>query len=160
MLVDDMMTREVKLLNPDQTISDAVLEMAKHGISGAPVVDKNDQLVGIITENDILNALKNTGKKQLEMVYPSLSMVSVTFIETMEEKETIEAFKEIANTKVSDIMTKGVTTVQSGSKLALIVNLIILKGVNRIPVMDGGKVIGIVSRTDIIQGLAKSNILK
>ena len=159
MLVDDMMTREVKLLNPDQTISDAVLEMAKHGISGAPVVDKSGQLVGIITENDILSALKNTGKK-LEMVYPSLSMVSVTFIETMEEKETIEAFKEIANTKVSDIMTKGVTTVQSGSKLALVVNLIILKGVNRIPVMDGGKVIGIVSRTDIIQGLAKSNILK
>ena len=159
MLVDDMMTREVKLLNPDQTISDAVLELAKNGISGAPVVDTNGHLVGIITENDILNALKNTGKK-LEMVYPSLSMVSVSFIETMEEKETIEAFKEIANTKVSDIMTKGVTTVQSGSKLALIVNLIILKGVNRIPVMDGGNVIGIVSRADIIQGLAKSNILK
>jgi CBS domain-containing protein len=159
MLVDDMMTREVKLLNPDQTISDAVLELAKSGISGAPVVDRNGQLVGIITENDILNALKNTGK-HLEMVYPSLSMVSVSFIETMEEKETIEAFKEIANTKVSQIMTKGVTTVQSGSKLALIVNLIILKGVNRIPVMDGGKVIGIVSRTDIIQGLAKSNVLK
>ena len=159
MLVDDMMTREVKLLNPDQTISDAVLELAKNGISGAPVVDTNGHLVGIITENDILNALKNTGKK-LEMVYPSLSMVSVSFIETMEEKETIEAFKEIANTKVSQIMTKGVTTVQSGSKLALIVNLIILKGVNRIPVMDGGNVIGIVSRADIIQGLAKSNILK
>ncbi len=159
MLVDEVMTGEVKFLNPDQTISDAVLELAKHGISGAPVVDKSGQLVGIITEKDILNAVKNTGKK-LEMVYPSLSMVSVTFIETMEEKETIEAFKEIANTKVNKIMTKGVTTVQSGSKLALIVNLIILKGVNRIPVMDGGKVIGIVSRADIIQGLAKSNILK
>ena len=159
MLVDDIMTREVKVIHPDQTISEAVTELAKNGISGAPVIDDSGQLLGIITENDVLNALKNTGKK-LEMVYPSLSMVSVTFIETMEEKETIEAFKEIANTKVSKIMTKSVTTVQSGSKLALIVNLIILKGVNRIPVMDGGKVIGIVSRTDIIQGLAKSNILK
>ncbi len=159
MQVDDIMTKEVKFLKPDQTISDAVTEMAQHGISGAPVLDANDQLVGIITENDILNAIKKVGKR-VEMVYPSLSMVSVTFIETMEEKETIEAFKEIANTKVSDIMTKGVTTVQSGSKLALIVNLIILKGVNRIQVMDGGKVIGIVSRADIIHGLAKSNILK
>jgi len=159
MLVDDMMTREVKILHPDQTISDAVLELAKHGISGAPLMDTNGQLVGIITENDILTALKNTGK-HLEMVYPSLSMVSVSFIETMEEKETIEAFTEIANKKVSDIMTKGVTTVQSGSKLSLVVNLIILKRVNRVPVMDGGKVIGIVSRTDIIQGLAKSNVLK
>ncbi len=159
MLVDDVMTREVKFLNPDQTISDAVLELATHGISGAPVVDGSGQLAGIITEKDILNAVKNTGKR-LEMVYPSLSMVSVSFIETMEEKETMEAFKEIASTKVNQIMTKGVTTVQSGSNLALVVNLIILKGVNRIPVMDGGKVIGIISRADIIQGLAKSNILK
>ena len=159
MLVDDVMTREVTFLKPGQIISEAVTELAKHGISGAPVVDNNDQLVGIITENDILKALKNTGKR-LEMVYPSLSMVSVSFIETMDEKETIEAFKEIANTKVSEIMTKAVTTVQSGAKLALVVNFIMLKGVNRIPVMEGGKVIGIVSRADIIQGLAKSNILK
>ena len=159
MLVDDVMTREVTFLNPDQTISDAVTELAGQGISGAPVVDAGGQLVGIITEKDILNALKNTGKR-LKMVYPSLSMVSVSFIETMEEKETIDAFKEIANTKVSQIMTKAITTVQSGSKLALVVNFIMLKGINRIPVMDGGKVIGIVSRADIIQGLAKSNILK
>ena len=159
MLVDDVMTREVKVLKPDQTISDAVTEMAKHGISGAPVVDNAENLVGIITENDILNALKNTGKR-LEMVYPSLSMVSVSFIEKMDEKETMDAFKEIAETKVADIMTKGVTTVQSGSKLALVVNFIIRKGVNRIPVMDGSKVVGIVSRADIIQGLAKSDVLK
>ena len=159
MLVDEVMTREVITLSADQTISDAVAKMAEKGISGAPVVDDSGQIAGIITENDILNALKNTGKR-LEMVYPSLSMVSVSFIETMDEKETMDAFKEIANTKVSDIMTKTVTTVQAGSNLALVVNFIILKNVNRIPVMEGGKVIGIVSRADIIQGLARSNVLK
>jgi len=159
MLVDDIMTKDVTLLHPEQTISEAVTELAKQGISGAPVVNNDGQLVGIITENDVLNAIKDSGKR-LEMVYPSLSMVSVSFIEKMEEKETIEAFKEIANKKVSDVMTKTVTTVQSGSKLALVVDFIILKGVNRIPVMDGGNVVGIVSRADIIQGLAKSNILK
>lgn len=159
MLVDDVMTKQVTVLRPDQTISDAVIELAKKGISGAPVVDENGQLVGIITENDILNAIKNTGK-HLEMVYPSLSMVSVSFIETMDEVETIDAFKEIANKKVSQVMTKAVTTVQAGSNLSMAVNFIILKGVNRIPIMDGGKVVGIVSRADIIQGLAKSNVLK
>lgn len=159
MLVDDVMTRDVKVLHPDQTISDAVAELAKDNVSGAPVLDNNGQLVGIITENDILNALKNTGK-HLEMVYPSLSMVSVSFIETMDKKETVEAFKEIAETKVSQVMTRAVTTVQSGSNLSLVVNFITLKRVNRIPVMDGGKLIGIVSRADIIHGLAKSNVLK
>ena len=159
MLVDEVMTREVITLSADQTISEAVSKMAEKGISGAPVVDDSGQLAGIITENDILNALK-TKSSSLEMVYPSLSMVSVSFIETMDAKETMDAFKEIANTKVSDIMTKTVTTVQAGSNLALVVNFIILKGVNRIPVMEGGKVIGIVSRADIIQGLARSNVLK
>ncbi len=159
MFVDDVMTRDVKVLHPDQTISQAVTKLAEHGISGAPVVDNDGKVIGIITENDILNALKNTGKR-LEMVYPSLSMVSVTFIEKMDEKETMEAFKEIANTKVSQVMTKSVTTVQTGCSLAMVVNFIILKKVNRIPVLDGEKLIGIVSRADIIQGLAKSNVLK
>ena len=159
MFVDDVMTRDVKVLHPDQTISQAVTKLAEHGISGAPVVDNDGKVIGIITENDILNALKNTGKR-LEMVYPSLSMVSVTFIEKMDEKETMEAFKEIANTKVSQVMTKSVTTVQTGCSLAMVVNYIILKKVNRIPVLDSEKLIGIVSRADIIQGLAKSNVLK
>jgi len=159
MLVDEVMTRDVKVLHPDQTVSDAVAELAGDNISGAPVIDDNGQMVGIITENDILNALKKTGK-HLEMVYPSLSMVSVSFIEKMDEKETMEAFREIASTKVRDIMTRSVTTVQSGSNLSLVVNFITLKGINRIPIMDGGKVVGIISRTDIIQGLARANVLK
>jgi CBS domain-containing protein len=57
-------------------------------------------------------------------------------------------------------MTRSVTTVQSGSNLSLVVNFITLKGINRIPIMDGGKVVGIISRTDIIQGLARANVLK
>ena len=58
MLVDEVMTREVITLSADQTISEAVDKMAEKGISGAPVVDDSGQLAGIITENDILNALK------------------------------------------------------------------------------------------------------
>ena len=57
-------------------------------------------------------------------------------------------------------MTKNVATVQAGSNLALVVNLIIVKGVNRIPVLEGGNIVGIVSRADIMKGLARSNVLK
>lgn len=159
MIVDDVMTREVITLRSSQSISDAVNKLAEHGISGAPVLDDEDGLVGIITEKDILSALKLKNTR-LEMVYPSLSMVSVSFVEKMDKKETLEAFNEIATSKVSDIMTKSVVTVQTGSDLALVVDFIIAKEVNRVPVLDGSRLIGIVSRADIIKGLAKSSILK
>ena len=159
MLVDEVMTREVITLRSRQSISDAVNKLAEHGISGAPVLDDEDELVGIITEKDILNALKLKNTR-LEMVYPSLSMVSVAFVEKMDKKETLEAFSDIANSKVSDLMTKSVVTVQTGADLALVVDFIIAKEVNRVPVMDGTKLIGIVSRADIMKGLAKSKILK
>ena len=79
MLVDEVMTAKVITLRDDQTVSEAVQHLAENGISGAPVVDSAGTLVGIVTERDILNALR-TKSTSLEMVYPSLSMVSVSFI--------------------------------------------------------------------------------
>lgn len=155
--VDDVMTKKVICLHPDQTISEAVEELAMHGISGAPVTDDDGSLVGVITEKDIFNALR-LRTKRLEMVYPSLSMVSVSFVEKLDDREALDAFREIANSTVKMHMTKDVLTVESGTPLGQAVNLILLKGVNRIPVMDKGNMVGIISRADIIKGLANSKI--
>ena len=100
MKVDDVMTDDVFVVGPEDSIADAVKKLAEHGISGSPVVDGQGALVGIITEADILNALK-VKYKRLKMVYPSLSLVSVSFVEKFDNKEAVEAFKEIASSKVS-----------------------------------------------------------
>ncbi len=157
MTVDRVMTREVIYLHPEQTISEAVEKMAQHGISGAPVLDDEGKLVGIITEKDIFNALR-LRTKRLEMVYPSLSMVSVSFVEKLDDREALEAFKDIAQSTVGMHMTKDVLTVESGTPLGQAVNLILLKRVNRIPVMKDGSMIGILSRADIIKGLANPDL--
>ena len=158
MKVDDVMTREVFVVGLDDSIADAVKKFAEHGISGSPVTDSKGGLVGIITEADILNALK-VKYKRLQMVYPSLSLVSVSFVETFDNKEAIEAFKEIASSNVSDLMTKDVVTIESGNELGEVVRLMMEKGVNRVPVMKEGNIVGIVSRADIIKGLAKTDIM-
>ena len=67
MKVDDVMTKKVITLKPDQTVSEAVDKLAKHGISGAPVVDGSGAVVGMLTESDILDAIK-TRSKRIEMV--------------------------------------------------------------------------------------------
>ncbi len=158
MKVNDVMTSDVFVVGPEDTIAEAVKKLAEHGISGSPVVDSQGTLVGIITESDILNALK-VKYKQLRMVYPSLSLVSVSFVEKFHNKEAIEAFKEISSSKVSELMTKDVVTIENGSELGKVVRLMMEKDVNRVPVMKEENIIGIVSRADVIKGLAKSDIV-
>ena len=158
MKVEEVMTEKVIVLKPEMSIEEAVRHLAEHGISGSPVVDTDGNLMGMITETDILNALK-VKCKRMEMVYPSLSLVSVSFIEKFDDKEVVKAFEEIANTKVFELMTRDVTTVEKGSELSQAVHTMMQKGVNRIPVLSEGKLAGIVSRADIIKGLAESGLL-
>ena len=132
MKVDDVMTRDVFVVGLDDSIADAVKKFAEHGISGSPVIDPKGGLVGIITEADILNALK-VKYKRLQMVYPSLSLVSVSFVETFDNKEAIEAFRDIASSKVSDLMTKDVVTIESGNELGEVVKMPCTELENYIP---------------------------
>ena len=159
MKVEEVMTKKVITLKSSQTVSEAVGQLAEHGISGAPVVDERGRLIGMVTEQDILGALKTRSKK-IEMVYPSLSMLSVAFVEKDDMKETMEAFGEIAAMKIEDIMARPPIYAEKGTDLAKVVELMSLKAINRVPVMDSGKLVGIVSRADIIKGLAKSKLMK
>jgi len=158
MKVNEVMTSDVFVVNKDDTVTEAVKKLAEKGISGAPVQNAEGKLVGMITETDILNALK-VKYKRLEMVYPSLSKVSVTFIQKFDNKEALEAFDEIATKKVGELMTSEILTVETGSELGNVVMMMMEKGINRVPVMDGDDIVGIVSRADIIKGLAKSEML-
>jgi predicted transcriptional regulator len=159
MKVEDVMTADVVVLRPDMSIDESVRILAEKGISGSPVVDTEGEIIGMLTETDILNALKVKYKK-MEMVYPSLSLVSVSFIESLADKEVLEAFKEIASSKVFQLMERDIVTVDKGSELSEVVHMMMLKGVNRIPVMDKGRMVGIVSRADIIKGLAQSDLFE
>jgi CBS domain-containing protein len=159
MKVEEVMTKKVITLKSSQTVSEAVGELAEHGISGAPVLDEEGKLVGMLTEQDIIGALK-TRSKHIEMVYPSLSVLSVAFVEKDDIKETLEAFGEIAATKIEDIMVRPPIYAEKGTDLAKVVELMSLRDINRLPVMESGKLVGIVSRADIIKGLAKSKLMK
>ncbi|MBA3045965.1 MAG: CBS domain-containing protein [Candidatus Thermoplasmatota archaeon] len=158
MKIEDIMTRKVITLNSSQTVAEAVDKLAENGISGAPVVDDDGQVVGILTESDILDAIK-TRSKRVEMVYPSLSSLSVAFVKKDDLKETLEAFAEIAETPISDIMQNDVIYADKNTDLTAVVEKMNSTGINRVPIMDSGKLVGIVSRADIIKGLAKVKIV-
>ena len=156
MLISEIMVKNVVTLSEDDTIKEVVEKFAKKKISGAPVVDAEGQLIGILSEKNILNALE-VKCKRLEMIYPSLSMVSVSFVECFDDKEIAEAFMDIANTRVSDLMKKDVVTLGDTETMARAVDLMNTRSINRIPVVSRGKLVGIVTRKDIIKGLAQGS---
>lgn len=154
MLIKSIMTTKVVTLSPDDTIASASMKMSSARISGAPVVEESGKLIGILSEADILRSLK-THQRSLHLVYPSLSSISVTFQEQVTERETLDAYKEIENVKVRDVMTTEVEVAREDEELRGAIKKMVAKGINRLPVVDSeNKVIGIVTRGDILRGIA------
>ena len=151
--VKDIMTKEVLTVTPETTVRDAATLLAKKGISGVPVVE-GPKLVGIFSESDILRSL-STVKKDIRMVYPSISPLGIAFQEEVTQREILEAYGEAGRRPVGDVMTKSVITVDPEATVNDAILLMRDRSINRLPVLDKGVLVGIVTRGDIIKGLAQ-----
>jgi len=158
MKIESVMTKDVVTLLQEDTIRSASLKMAEKGISGAPVINGDGKLIGMLSEADVLRSLKTT-KKTLQMVFPSLSSIGVSFREQLTEKEALEAYQDVENMTVKELMTLDVVTVSSDDELRDAISQMVAKGINRLPVVDKmGKVVGIITRGDILRGIAQGSM--
>jgi CBS domain-containing protein len=150
--VKDVMSKPVTTIAIDTPVKDAAAMLADKNISGAPVME-GDKIVGIFTEADVLRSLK-TMKKDLRLVYPSISSLGIAFQEEVTQREILEAYEEIGNLPVKDVMSREVVTVDADIPLNEAISKMVLKGIHRLPVLDKNTLVGIVTRGDIIRGLA------
>lgn len=148
MLAKEIMNREVIVVKEEDTIEDVIKLLLEHNISGIPVVDDQRRVIGIVTEGDIIYRSK---KLQIPTYFTILD--SYIFLESTKNFE--KDLKKMAAYKVSEVMTKKVITVEQDEKIEEIATLMTTKRINRIPIVDNGKIVGIVSRRDIIQAYAK-----
>ena len=150
------MVKEVITLEPDETLKDVALKFSKHNISGAPVLNDKGHVIGIVSEADIIATLERN-LKEVKMVYlsPALSMVGLSFKETPLDKKTEEIFKDVGDIKVSEMMKRNVKTVGSDDDIKAIIDIVASGKINRVPVVKEGKLVGIVTRADIIKGMSK-----
>lgn len=155
MLAKDIMVREVVTLSPDDTIAHATTKFAEHDISGCPVCDEENVVVGMLSEADILSHLK-TQYKSLKMRYPPEIMFGISFEEEKRDKEIAQAFKEIDTLKVKDLMSRNVFFVTASDSVQKIVRLMVRNKINRVPVIEEGKLVGIITRGDVIDGIYKN----
>jgi CBS domain-containing protein len=155
--VREVMTIEVVTLNMYMSVREAAKVLAECNISGAPVLDNDGKLVGILTETDILRSVK-AAADDVHMVFPSIHTMGVMFELAKGETEIMEAFEEQANTVVMDVMTKAVITCHQDTALNEVASILVGKGINRLPVVDDeGHVVGIVTRGDIVRAFAQNS---
>lgn len=151
--VRDVMSSPAMSITPETLVKDAAAMLAEKNVSGVPVVE-NDLVVGVFSEIDVLRSIKTT-KKDLRLVFPSISSLGIAFQEEVTQREILEAYEEIGNTPVRDVMSKEVVTVSPDITVNEAIVMMVERKIQRLPVVEGHKLVGIVTRGDIIRGLAK-----
>ncbi|MFQ6128225.1 MAG: CBS domain-containing protein [Thermoplasmata archaeon] len=148
------MRRYVVTANDSDTIGEVAAKLAKHKISGLPVVNSEDELVGMISESDIIKRFtsmltETTGKKYFSSLAYSLDLLAVLCRKDREKGE--RAFNGLRQTLVSEVMTKKIIAAKPEDTIQRLAELMTEKSVNRVPIVDEGKLIGIVGRADIVK---------
>lgn len=155
MKIKDIMNREVRTVHPDTSLAELARLFAETGIHGAPVVDAENRLIGIVTESDVLNATK-TKYVKYNLVYPSIHQFGMEFKEGVAYEDILKAFDEVKHIPVSQLMTRKVVTAGPDDLVEDITPMMVQKKINRVPIVEKGKLVGIVTREDILRGLFRN----
>jgi CBS domain-containing protein len=142
----DIMTRDVITVKPDTTLEELARILIRYQITGAPVVDDNGNLKGLVTENDLIS-------KNSRLHIPTLLRLFDAFIPLGTSRLEIE-IKKMAAYTVDDICTKEVITVASETSVEDIATIMTEKKIHLLPVLKDGRLIGIIGKKDLIRSIA------
>ncbi len=119
--VEDFMTKDVVVAHPEMEAYDAILLLLKHKISGMPVVDDRGEVVGIISERDCLKTQVNA------------------------------QYHELPTAFVKDLMSTDPKTITPHTEIMEVAEVFLASGFRRLPVLDEGRMVGLVSRRDVLR---------
>ncbi len=148
MKVSDIMTKAVLTVKADTSVNDIAKLMGEHNISGVPVVDDQNHVLGIITEHDLI--VRNT---RLEMAH-FIQVLDLGRIPLEWPGHARERMRHMLGTQATDVMTSKVTTIGPDTEIEDLAELMVKHGVNPVPVIENDQLIGIVSRADLIDMMA------
>ncbi|MBE9222517.1 CBS domain-containing protein [Cyanobacterium stanieri LEGE 03274] len=146
--VADIMTPSPITVNPDTPLKDAITILAQKKLSGLPVVDKDNKLVGVISETDLM--WQETGVEPPPYI---MILDSVIYLQNPNRYEK-DIHKALGQT-VGEVMTNKPITIKSDDSVKRAAQILHEKKISRLPVVDAdGNVVGIVTQGDIIQAMA------
>lgn len=155
MNVSEIMTTGPLVIQADATVSEAARMMRERHIGGLPVLD-GTRLVGMITDSDLLSLL-NTGDLSDDLWLPSpLEIIEVPIREFINWERTRGALRNISGMKVREVMSVPAITINQETEISEAAAVMLREKVVRLPVMDGRTLVGIVTRSDIVQGIGRA----
>ena len=142
-IVSEIMTTGVKTAKADTPVKEIANTMCFNKISGLPIVDDNDNIIGIVSEKDLLKRM-----------FPNMEAVANEGRPNFEEME--KGYADTLSLVANDIMTTSVATVSPDMPIMKAASMMCVKNFRRIPVAEDGKVVGIVSIGDVHKAIFQS----
>jgi CBS domain-containing protein len=144
----DVMTTGVITVDPDMSVQAVAKVLSERGISGVPVVDAADRLVGIVSEGDLLHRVE-TGTERLTGDRRSWWLDTIA-----SDQELARDYVKSHGRTAKDVMTREVISVADTAEFAEVAMLLETKRIKRVPVLRDGNLVGIVSRANLVRALA------
>jgi len=142
----NIMTTALHTVEPTTPIRDVIQLLIEHRISGVPVVD-GERLVGIVSEGDLI--LRERAQRQRGgMAYLAQQLFE-------DHEKLAQEYKKAHGLLAADVMTPGVITITPGTPVEEIAHLMAERKLRRLPVVDEGRLVGIVSRRDVLRATAE-----
>jgi CBS domain-containing protein len=145
----DMMTKDVVTATPDMEIAQAARLLLENHFNGLPVVDDKGRLIGIICQDDLIVQQKKLPLPSLFTFFDGL--IPLTSYRSLEK----EVDKIVAST-VSQAMTSDPITIDPDTSLEDIATLMVSNNMHTLPVVDGGRLVGIIGKEDVLRTLMPS----
>jgi len=139
----EIMTKEVVTVRPDTSVGEIADLLLDHKVSAVPVIDNDRQVVGIVSEGDLLG-------------HPPSGSPRAWWLRLFNDDTVcLEEIATARHLKARDVMTKPVVTVVDQTPVDVLATLMRRRRVKRVPVLQEGKLVGIVSRTDLLDALMR-----
>jgi CBS domain-containing protein len=144
--VKEIMTREVLTVTPDTEITQATKLLIENRINGLPVVDEEGKIRGILCQSDLI-------AQQKKLPLPSFFTFLDGFIPMTSMKQLEKQIQKVSATTVAHAMTPNPVTVDPETPINHVAALMVDKNYHTVPVVEGGKLVGIVGKEDILRTL-------
>lgn len=141
MKVEQLMTRDPRTVMPDTTLKDVAAILSSQGISGLPVVDGDLRVLGVVSEADILRKEQGLGGRRGGVLGWLL------------DREAPDPKLEART--AGEAMTSPALTIEPGRPASEAARLMVKKEINRLPVVSGGRLVGIVTRADLVRAFTR-----
>lgn len=135
----DIMTTEVISVSPETEVSEVARLLLEHHVSAVPVVDQDGHILGMVSEGDLMRRAEC--RRGRSWWLSLLADKTADFVRTY-------------GTRARDVMTRDVVSIDKEADISEIARILEIHGIKRVPVLEGGRVVGIVSRADILRSLA------